>query len=39
MKVSEDAFYAWRAGRTYQLSPQKSELAAAVKTVFYLHRR
>lgn len=39
MKVSEDAFYAWRRGKTYRLSPQKSELAAAVKEVFYLHRR
>ena len=39
MKVSEDAFYAWSNGKTYQLSPQKSDLAAAVKEVFYLHRR
>jgi transposase InsO family protein len=39
MKVSENAFYAWASGRTYQLSRQKSELAAAVKEVFYLHRR
>lgn len=39
MKVSEDAFYAWGRGKTYRLSPQKSELAAAVKEVFYLHRR
>jgi putative transposase len=39
LKVSEDAFYAWRKGKTYQLSPQKSQLAAAVKEVFYLHRR
>ncbi len=39
MKVSVDAFYAWRKGKTYQLSPQKSEMAAAVKEVFYLHRR
>jgi transposase InsO family protein len=39
MKVSEDAFYAWRAGRTYRLSRKKSDLAAAVKEVFYLHRR
>jgi transposase InsO family protein len=39
MKVSEDAFYAWASGRTYRLSRKKSELAAAVKEVFYLHRR
>lgn len=39
MKVSEDTFYAWRKGKTYQLSRKKSELAAAVKEVFYLHRR
>jgi putative transposase len=39
MKVSEDAFYAWGRGKTYRLSPQKSELAAVVKEVFYLHRR
>lgn len=39
MKVSEDAFYAWAKGRTYRLSRKKSELAAAVKEVFYLHRR
>ena len=39
MKVSEDAFYAWRKDRTYRLSPKKSELAERVKEVFYLHRR
>jgi putative transposase len=39
MKVSEDAFYAWQAGRSYQLSRKKSELAGRVKEVFYLHRR
>jgi len=39
MKVSEDAFYAWRKGKTYQLSRQKSELAAAGKEVFWSHRR
>jgi putative transposase len=39
MKVSEDAFYAWRRGKTYRLSRQKSELAMRVKEVFYLHRR
>jgi len=39
MKVSEGAFYAWRAGKTYRLSGQKSELAKAVKEVFYRHRR
>jgi putative transposase len=39
LKVSGDAFYSWRAGRTYRLSWKKSELAAAGKEVFYLHRR
>lgn len=39
MKVSEDAFYAWRKGKTYQLSRKKSALATRVKEVFYLHRR
>jgi transposase InsO family protein len=39
MKVSEDAFYAWAAGKTYQLGEKKQKLAAAVKEVFYLHRR
>lgn len=39
MKVSEAAFYAWSKGKTYRLSRKKSELAQAVKEVFYLHRR
>jgi hypothetical protein len=39
MQVSEDAFYAWASGKIYRLSPQKTKLAAAVKEVFYLHRR
>ena len=39
LKVGEAAFYAWRKGRTYQLSRKKRELAEAVKEVFYLHRR
>lgn len=39
MKVSEDAFYAWRRGKTYQPGEKKQKLAAAVKEVFYLHRR
>lgn len=39
MKVSEAAFYAWTAGKTYRLSRQKSELAEQVKAVFHLHRR
>lgn len=39
LKVSDAAFYAWRAGTTYRLSRKKSELAKAVKEVFYLHRR
>lgn len=39
MKVSEDAFYAWRRGKTYRLSPPKSALAMRVKEVFYQHRR
>lgn len=37
-KVSEDAFYAWRRGKTYRLSEKKRELATRVKEVFYLHR-
>lgn len=39
LKVSEAAFYAWQKGKTYQLSRKKSELAEAVKEVFFLHRR
>ena len=39
MKVSEDAFYGWRAGKTYRLSAKKQKLAEQVKTVFWLHRR
>lgn len=39
LKASEAAFYAWRKGKTYQLSWQKRQLAEAVKEVFYLHRR
>mgnify|MGYP000049963203 CR=1 FL=1 len=39
LKVGEAAFYAWRKGKTYRLSRKKSELAEAVKEMFYLHRR
>ena len=39
MKASEAAFYAWQKGTTYQLSQKKSQLAEAVKEIFYLHRR
>ncbi len=39
LKSSEAAFYSWRKGKTYRLSQKRSELAAAVKEVFYLHRR
>ncbi len=39
MKVSEASFYAWRVGKTYQLSAKRRGLAASVKEVFYLHRR
>ena len=39
LKVSEAAFYAWQKGKTYRLSQKKSELAQAVKEVFYFHRR
>ena len=39
LKVSEAAFYAWQKGKTYRLSQKKSELAEAVKEVFYFHRR
>jgi transposase InsO family protein len=37
--VSEAAYYAWYKGKTYRFGRKKSELAAAVKDVFYLHRR
>ncbi len=39
LKVGEAAFYAWRKGQTYQPSQKRRELGAAVKEVFYLHRR
>lgn len=39
MKVSEAAYYAWGKGKTYRLSRKKSELAEAVKEVFFRHRR
>lgn len=39
MKVSEDAFYAWRAGKTYQPNEKKRKLAEQVKAVFLSHRR
>jgi len=39
LKVGEAAYYGWRGGKTYRLSQKKSELAEAVKAVFYLHRR
>ncbi len=39
LKISAAAYFAWRGGRTYRLSQTKTELAAAVKEVFYLHRR
>jgi hypothetical protein len=39
LKVGEAAFYAWQKGKTYRLSQKKSEMAQAVKEVFYLHRR
>lgn len=39
LKVSEDAFYAWRKGQTYQPSLAKKKLAQAVKEAFYLHRK
>lgn len=39
LKLSEAAFYAWRKGKTYRLSQKKSQSAAKVKEVFYLHRR
>jgi transposase InsO family protein len=39
LKVGEAAFYAWQGGKTYQPSQKRSELAEAVKEVFYLHRR
>jgi len=39
LKASEAAFYSWRKGKTYQPSDKRSELAEAVRGVFYLHRR
>lgn len=39
MKVSEGAFYAWGAGKTYRLSEKKQEPAEKVKDLFYQHRR
>lgn len=39
LKVSEAAFYAWRAGKTYRLSQSKRALADRVKEVFFFHRR
>lgn len=39
MKLSESSFYAWQAGRSYRQSEKRTELAASVKEVFYLHRR
>jgi len=39
LKVGEAAFYSWRKGRTYQLSPDGRKLADKIKEVFYLHRR
>ncbi len=39
LKSSEAAYYSWRKGKTYRMSQKKSELAKAVKEVFYLHRR
>lgn len=39
LKVGEAAFYARRKGKTYRLGQTKSELAQAVKDVFYSHRR
>ncbi len=39
LKSSEAAYYGWRGEKTYRLSQKRSELAEAVKEVFYLHRR
>ncbi len=39
LKVGQAAYYAWRGGKTYRLSGGKTELAVAVKEVFYRHRR
>lgn len=39
LKVGEAAFYSWRKGKTYQPSYKRSELAGAVKEIFYLHQR
>jgi transposase InsO family protein len=39
LRVGEAAYYAWRGGKTYRFSQTKSQMAEAVKEVFYLHRR
>lgn len=39
MRVSPDAFYSWRTGKTYRLSEPKQLLAEKVKEIFYVHRR
>jgi transposase InsO family protein len=37
--VSRSAYYAYKAGDTYQLSPQKQQLAEQVKDTFTTHKR
>jgi transposase InsO family protein len=37
--VSRSAYYAYKAGDTYQLSPQKQQLAEQVKDTFKTHKR
>jgi transposase InsO family protein len=39
MKVSENAYYQWLAGKTYRPSERKKELTQQVKTIFYFHKR
>jgi transposase InsO family protein len=39
MRVSPSAYHAYASGKTYVLSPVKSELAKQVEAVFYQHRR
>jgi len=37
--VSRSAYYAYKAGDTYRLSPQKQQLAEQVKDTFKTHKR
>ena len=39
MRVSASAYHAYRSGKSYVLSEQKSDVAKQVEAVFYQHRR